>query len=330
VLAAIANTANDGSGIGSLTDLQSVTDAAILAYEAEVARQARLLPHLQTVQAYANDNGVASATPTLNTLLSLELTGVSTANVGAINSALASAAITGADVATPAAIQALVDAYNRILAEANGSAADATPGANPDAATYAAIGATTAAALANGSAAQSLLNSVVAERLPSEVNTVAKVEALASTVSALAQLAAGATVPTPAPAITPEQLAAIGLSGVTPANLAELLDAIAQSPDNGSGIASLSLLQGVVDQVNTAIVARAQDAISAYAGDAALPAGATAPTLSDFATIGVTGVTSANLAAIHSALASAAITGTDVATPAQVQALVDAYNRVIA
>ena len=48
-------------------------------------------------------------------------------------------------VNTAAKVQAIVNAYNLILAEANGALTDLTPGQDPTAATYSVMSATTAA-----------------------------------------------------------------------------------------------------------------------------------------------------------------------------------------
>lgn len=82
---------------------------------------------LAAVKNFAENNGsgLTAATgtaPTEATYSTAGVTGVTTQNVGAINSALASAAVNGAKVDTVAKLQALVDAYRAILDEANGTA----------------------------------------------------------------------------------------------------------------------------------------------------------------------------------------------------------------
>ena len=312
VVAAIAASNDSGTDINSLSALQTLVNNA--------AAQA-VLDALATVQAYAGSNSTAagSTPPVLNDYLLLGITGVDVSNIAAIQSALATLAVDASDLGSAADVQTLVNAYNRILAEANGTAADATPGASPSAADYSAIGATTAAALpASGLA---LLGDVIGNLPAASVSTVAQIEALASTAGALQSLAALSAAPTPLPAITLTELAALGLTGLNADNLPVFLNQVALAANNGSGTDSLAELQALVtlaqqDYAQILLAQQRQQAavqlIQAYAGDANTPAGTTAPLLSDFTTAGVTQVNASNLASVHSALASVAITGADV------------------
>ena len=63
-----------------------------------------------------------------------------------------------------------------------------------------------------------------------DVDTVPEVQALANAAAAVMTGAAGGTAPTQA------QLEALGITGVTPANLAAVLAAIAATPDDGTGV----------------------------------------------------------------------------------------------
>ena len=64
----------------------------------------------------------------------------------------------------------------------------------------------------------------------------------------------------------------------------------------------------------------------AYAANDSNPA----PTVQQLSDTGVSGVSAANLAAIHSALGSAGVVADSVNTAAKVQVLVDTYNRILA
>jgi hypothetical protein len=327
VLAAIAASADNGSQANSLTALQSLIDDAVSRFNA-----------LSAIEAFADSNAALSEAPSLSDFSAAGVSGVDNSNRLAVASALASTAITSAEVNTTAELQALVDAYRLILAEANGSATDATPGQNPTVATYSAIGATTAASLANGSAEQALLGDTIANLSAGSVDRVSKIEALATTAAAIGSLAAQSTVPTPAPNLSAADFAALGIAGVTADNLASVLAGIAGTANDGSGIDTQAELQSVV---NVAIEAYNQLAalnalrdaaiarIAAYAGDATTAAGSSLPTLSDYQVAGVTGVSSANLSALNSALATAGVVGTAVDSTADIQALVDAYNRIL-
>jgi hypothetical protein len=165
VLAAIAASADNGAQVNSLSSLQSLIDSAVIRFDA-----------LSAIEAYADSNAALSSAPSLGDFSAAGVTGVDNSNRLAVASALASTAISSAEVNTTAELQTLVDAYRLILAEANGSATDATPTQNPTAATYGAIGASTAASLANGSAAQALLNDTIANLSPGHVDRIAKLK----------------------------------------------------------------------------------------------------------------------------------------------------------
>ncbi|WP_312259803.1 hypothetical protein, partial [Limnohabitans sp.] len=131
-------------------------------------------------------------------------------NIKAINDSLASAAVTGAKADTPLELQAIVDAYKAILAEANDTAntagdtvADATPAADPTAAQYATIGANVGAA-ATDADNLALLNDIVGSVQFADVDTIVEIENLARIANAIQTVAAGGTA---SPALTVEDLA---------------------------------------------------------------------------------------------------------------------------
>ncbi|MEK7344351.1 MAG: hypothetical protein AAB176_01550, partial [Pseudomonadota bacterium] len=248
VLAAIAAKNNDGSQTDSLAELQALvtglnTAATDLGAFAE-----------------ANTTGLANATGTVPVLVDYTdagVTGVTADNLAAINDALASAPITGEQANSPAELQAIVDAYKAILAEANDTAdsagdgtVDATPTVDPTAAQYAAIGAvigTTATDPEN----LALLNDIVGAQQTTGVDTIAEINELARIANAIQTIAAGGTA---SPALTVDDLTKMGLAttSVTPANLPAVLAAIAAKNNDGSQTDSLVELQAIVDSVDTA------------------------------------------------------------------------------
>jgi len=296
---AIAAQADDGSGTTSVTQLQALVQRV---NDAQMA-----------IVTAAQDNTASHSTLPLSTYTDAGVSGVTADNQTAIETALNSAAVQGSDVSTTAQVQALVNAYKAILAEANGSAADTTP--DPSAADYTRIGVTGM----DSAAKAALLSDVIGDKLATDVDSVSEVQALADAVSAV-MTAASATTPT---GPTLAQLQALGLTSVTADNLAGVQQALANTVDDGSGVDSLAELQALVNDVNAAA-----STISAAAQ--ANNASTTTPTAATYATAGVTGVTSDNLAAINNALNSAAVTGTSVDTPAEIQALVNSYNAILA
>jgi hypothetical protein len=151
---------------------------------------------------------------------------------------LASSPIVGTSADTTAEVQALVDAYNKILAEANGTTADATP-ADPTAADYAAIGAGIGSA-ATDAEALGLLNDAIGAQTSTGVDTVAEINALAATADKVMNAAAGDS-PTPNDA----ELTALGITGVTAGNLAAILAAIAATANDGSGVGFVGRIAGL-------------------------------------------------------------------------------------
>jgi hypothetical protein len=263
---------------------------------------------------------------------------------GAHNSAAADDAVA---VNTAAKVQAIVNAYNKVLAAADGSVADNTTGAAvPTSADYAALGVT-----GTTPASAALLSDVVDNKANADVDSVGELQTLADAAkAAITYTAASAqTAPT---AIQINALVAGQTSGgsavpaVTPDNAAVVQTAIAAANADGTPIASQAELAAIVK----AAVTGYNDAVAkikAYAVNDANPA----PTAADYAAAGVTGVTgtagnpaSGNLDAINSAInaqggtdgvpgahnSAAADDATAVDSAGKVQAIVDAYKAILA
>lgn len=186
----------------------------------------------------ASDSSQESATVTQYTNAGIK--GVTDLNVAAINDA--ARLVIGTHAGSKAQIQGIADAYVAILGEANGAAADATPGVDPTVAQYTAIGATLGAAATNDKIL-SLMNEGLGKLSASAVDTVAEVNALAAAANAVFTGAAGSTSPTLA------QLSLLCITGVTAANLAAVQAAIAATADDGSGVATLAQIQAIVNAV---------------------------------------------------------------------------------
>jgi hypothetical protein len=312
VLAAIAAKTDAGTETDSLSELQAIVTAAVTA-------AANALGVISSF-AEANTAGLASATgtaPELNDFNAASVAGVNANNLSAIRDALASAVVNGEAANTRVEVQGIVDAYNAILAEANGSTADA--GADPTAEHYTAIGVT---GVTTG-VKTDLLGDVIGIKNTTDVDTVTEVQTLANAVAAVMANATGAST------VSVEQLQALGITGVSTDNIAAVQAAIAATNDAGTGVDSLSELQTLVTTLNSAV-----SVISTYAqantqSAPATPTG-TAPTEQNYIDAGVTGFVSANLDAINDALASGNVTGLSVDTPAEIQTLVNAYNAIIA
>jgi hypothetical protein len=132
--------------------------------------------------------------------------GVDPTNVAAINSALDSALVNGADTTTTTDVQAIVDAYVSVLGLANGSGGT-NPGNFPAASAYGSLGVSGVTA----GASADLLGSVIDVKLTTDVDTVVELQALAEAVKAVVDYASGASATAP----TLSQLQLLGVAGLS-------------------------------------------------------------------------------------------------------------------
>jgi len=292
--------------------LQTLVDAAILPANLDAA--------LAVLKAAATND--SAATLTAVDYAKAGLTGVTVGNVAALNSALNSTAVSGAQLATEPLAQGIVDAYNAILAAADGTANIATP--TLTAAQYAAIGvtglgeATTAPAIGT---ALFLLDSAVDKAQNSTAASEPLVQGMADAAKDV-MAAVGQALST---TVAKEDLEALGITGVTPANIAAVQAALVTA--TAVGVDTLGELQTLV---NDAIVPANLDAALAALKAAALNNAAANLTPVDYAKAGLTGVTAGNVAALNSALNSVAVSDAQVATKPLAQGVVDAYNAILA
>ena len=205
IQAAIAATADDGTGVDTLAELQAVATAGAT----NAANAAATAAALSTIAAAAQANDASNTNVAASVFATAGVTGVDSTNVAAIQSALNSAAVVGTSVDTLGEVQAVVDAYKAILAEANDTAntagngtPDANPASNPTAAQYAAIGVNLGSATTDAATdpeTLGLLNAIVGGKQTADVDTVDEVQALATIANAIQLKAAGGT---PSPALT--------------------------------------------------------------------------------------------------------------------------------
>ena len=188
VLAAIAATADNGTGVDSLAELQAIADAAALTWA-------------QAVSDLSNYAGTGTA-PTASTWSLAGVQGVTNANLGAVNAFLAP--VSTAQSNSTAELQAIADAVNSLLAGADGSNND---NLSLTAAQYQLLG----AASIDTPAEVSLLNDVVDIQLATAVDSPAELAALAQTVSGVLATAAGTVA---SPALTASALSAIGVAAM--------------------------------------------------------------------------------------------------------------------
>jgi hypothetical protein len=298
----LAASAKDGTGADSLAELQAMAQAGVL--------QAKLKAQ-KTIEAYADNN--AGTAPSLADYANAEVTGVTSDNLDAVNSALASAEVSGQDVNSPAKLQFVVNAWESILALADGQT-NTAQASLPAPANYQLIGVTGV----ESEASARLLGDVLDAKNRAVVDSVGEIQPLASAAAAVMSGAKGDTPP------TLEQLLALGLTGVMPTNLSAVQKAIADSADSGSDVDTLEKLQTLVN----ASAGSSTVAMGVIVSYAQLNSGQV-PTVSDFVSIGATGVNEQNLPSILSALRSDTVTASSVETVVKVEALVSAYQSIL-
>lgn len=228
-----------------------------------------------TILGYASGSSAQASTPIDATYKDAGYSGVTSNNVGAINSA-----ILRTRAKDKAAVQNIIHVYQKLFAEANGNSPDATTD-DPTLADYQALGINlfpfSNIGASEGSNKLLLLNDILKNRNLGDINLVSKLDALAATVDKMIMMANDDT---PSPALTTAELNAIGLTDVTDANIAAIRSAITASANDGSGIKTLGQLK-TIQTAYLKVLAMA-DGIKANTTDASKT-----PTLSDLQSLGI-------------------------------------------
>jgi hypothetical protein len=250
-------------------------------------------------------------------------------NLSAIVSAIGETSDDGAEVSSVAQLQTLMAAYNRILTETNGSAADADVVSNPTAADFAAIKANIGQA-GSSATALTMLNDVVGGLQRADVDTVAEINALAATLDKLAVIAARESGDTNAPTLTATELSKLGLSGFSSTGsnnqaVADLLSTAIRDLEP-SGVDTLAEVQALVSL----------QVLRVWARDAAVTKTAATPTVEDYARLGVQRFDTAGTEVVLSAADLVALNGfadnladTRIDSQSEVQQLASALFRVL-
>lgn len=182
-----------------------------------------------------------AVTPTVTDYTAAGFHDVTADNIAAINQAVQA---TQLDTSVSANVQAVVDAYVRILGEANGTSPDATPGADPTAADYQNIG-VLLGSLQGKAPALALLNDAIKGVSTDSVDTLAEIKALVAVVQKVMSIAAGVA---PASALTADDLGLLGIRSQqldavhAKDNLASIVSAIGFTGTDGTGVDSVAKL----------------------------------------------------------------------------------------
>ncbi|MEY4317131.1 MAG: hypothetical protein RI902_939 [Pseudomonadota bacterium] len=236
VLVQTANGA-DASWWGSPGVQLAMIAGGILAFSAVKSKSSdSAQPSQNTIVAYAT--GAAQATtPTDATYKEAGYTGVTTSNVGAINSALQRTRTQDSS-----GIQKVITTYQKLIDKANGNTADTTTN-DPTLSDYQALGIVllNIERASNGNAL-GLLNDIVKSRNLGDINTVSKLDGFASIADKIMLLAKGDV---PSSPLSMAELNSIGLSDVTEGNIAAIRSAIGASTDDGEGVKSVTQLKDI-------------------------------------------------------------------------------------
>lgn len=197
---------------------------------------------LTTITTYSTAATPTSA-PTLSDYTNAGFDRVTSNNFDLVNTAVRSVKANTSDK-----IKAVVTAAARVVAKANGTEADTTTD-DPTVEDFKALGVSLLGieetSSAQSSHALGLLVSILKTRVAKEVDSVAKINAMAATVDKLMLNAKGNIPPTQ---LTQADLNSIGLTEITDADgLAGFLSAVTASADDGSKIASLTALKDIAD-----------------------------------------------------------------------------------
>ncbi len=314
-----------GSGsIDSLSDISSLITKS----------NTRIADAFVAIQSYAqaNTDPTAAATGTAPSVQNYQDVGVlrlDANNKDAVNSALTTLNLKSDNLQTRVDIQKVVDAYNAVLALAEGTPNNATPQKAITLDTLNNLGVNTTPLSSGTGASQrlSLLNTVLDAQQKTGVGTIDKVNDLVKLVNAVEDQSGGIT---PNPQLTTADFQRLGISGVTDANLAVLLDEIKQS---GAGsIGSMGDISALVTKSNTRITAAFQ-AIQNYAQANTDPTAAPtsiAPSVQNYQDVGVLRLDANNKDAVNSALTTLNLKSDNLQTTGDIQKVVDAYNAVFA
>lgn len=259
------------------------------------------------------DNSL-KASPAVTDYAAIGVLGVSATNLVAINSAID--ALSASKLDAEGKIQKVADAYLKILKDAKGAADSSgrTASTDPTAEDFSAIGANIGKAGntsdSQHAAALNLIDDALIRMSSSQVDTIDEVNAIANVVDKLMQLATGTT---PSSALTQGDLSLIGVSGVSDGNLQKFVDAVKASGSDGSGVDTISEINGILGHA----------IIEAYADDSTINS---APSATVYKNAGVTGVNATNVNAINSTVSS--LVAADVNSTQEIQDIVSAWAKV--
>lgn len=280
--------------------------------------------HALGVIAFAADTDSANAAIVdLSVYATAGVTGLVDSNLASYNSALNSAAINGANTDTTAKVQRIVDAYNAINSYTHRLADAVAP--TPTAAQYAAIGVTgLTGSVKDSGTALHLLNESVYRANPDSTDTAAELQTMANAAKHVIAAAGGSAAQ--AASLSLLDFSSLGLTGVRSDNLAtvqKLIRVVASDAQVDTSAEIQNLINAKLGSSHDNALANIRETAQSNTASGHLD-------MSVYAAASVTGVDTANLASVNSALDSAKVDGVAADTTAKVQTIVNAYNAVLA
>jgi hypothetical protein len=306
----------DAQKINSIKQLQSVVDLGIIMTYADSSPNSNSVSVAPSLTQYLSA-GLLSTDETVNKAITAN-------NLNAINSAVN--ALTATQVNSVANLQKVVDAYSKILKQADGNKnLSLDTSLVPTVADYKAIGVSLGKAETDPNSL-TLLNEVLGGINTFAVDTISEINAFTTTIDKVASIvtatdAAQAT----SVGLTSTDLSPLGITGVTADNLAQVVNAIRlTSGVPAQKIQGVTSLQSAVDL----------GVIMNYAETANNSTAHIAPTLTQYHSAGLLmnstelnkSISTSNVGAINSAVE--ALKASDVNSLTKLQAIVNTYGKL--
>jgi len=293
---AIADSPKDGSRVDAVAKIQAIV-AIITA-----------TPDPTAVTTLIDYDPTTDPAPTADTYEDAGIVGVDANNATPINDLIAN--IPSDEPLTPEDVQAIVNAYNEVLTAADG---DATKTGQLTKEQFAVLGLGDVDEVGE----TTLLNDIIGSSDPEDVDTYQALKKLADIVVNIIGTAGGSD----DAELTDSDFTDIGVIGVDEDNIGEVIDAIGDTPDDGSRVDSVEEIQEVVNAATTEVP---EDTVETFVEDSDKD-------VEGYGNAGVAGVDEDNLETINAWVDTTTSSNPDqTGTQAGLQSLVNAVNAVLA
>ncbi len=296
VVEVISGSPKDGSLVDSVAEVQTIVTIVTAT------------PDPAAVNALIEYDPTTDPAPGTDTYEDAGIVGVNDANVTTINDLIDK--IPSDQPLTPVDIQAIVNAYNEVLSAADG---DGTKAGQLTKEQFAILGLVEI----DEASETNLLNDIIGSSNPTDVNTYAALTKLANIVTEIIGAAGGSG----GDDLTASDFNDIGVIGVTDDNVNEVVDAIGDTPDDGTRVDSVDEIQDIVDATTTDVP---DNTVETFVES-------TSKDVTGYGNAGIAGVDNDNLTTINTWVDATKDTNPDqTGTQAGLQQLVNAVNAVLA